>query len=536
MIPANLGVHRDPNSNDLVGARSARALWLVLGLTTLIKVFLAAAFPVTSDEAYFLVWGEHLDYGYYDHPGMTGWWMWLALQISDAPLVIRLPAILGPLAVAFVIRSVLRQTDPDKADLVTILFLVSPTNLWNFFTTTDGPVFLFGFIGAAFTWRSYRRAALVDAFVAGLFLGAAFFAKYVAVPLGVAVGVFLLVWGPRRLARFLAFVAGVLPWAALNVAWLWDNGWTNILFNFFNRQEPAQFRFYGPLIVLGFAVLYAGPFVAWSVLKPGAEGRADRSTVWKRVRASGLHAFVVTGGLTLVAFLGLSLFKPVGIHWLLPLAPMGLLLMAPAFDTASLQRIWRPTLYFSLVPVVVLASILPVLTGLGRFALEAVGQDDNFGSLILGVYPEEVLPVLQPYADDYALMTASYAKASILGYHARKHVPVFGKGSCHGRQDDFITDFSQLDGEDIMIVTNRARDIEACRPWFAEIEIVPMDVRDAHLTLILCRGFDFEGYRDEILRAVAKEFYAYPRWMASFAKPGPFARRYGFEEADTVFR
>jgi 4-amino-4-deoxy-L-arabinose transferase-like glycosyltransferase len=67
-----------------------RILWLTLA----IKLVFAAWIPLTGDEAYFIGWGKNLDYGYYDHPPMVGWWLAGLLQVSDAVSWLRLPSVL----------------------------------------------------------------------------------------------------------------------------------------------------------------------------------------------------------------------------------------------------------------------------------------------------------------------------------------------------------------------------------------------------------------------------------------------------------
>ncbi len=79
-----------------------RLFFTLLAITTLLKLWLAAAIPFTSDEAYFYQWGAHPDWGgFYDHPPMAGWWLWALQQWSSHPLVLRLPAVLLWIAVTF---------------------------------------------------------------------------------------------------------------------------------------------------------------------------------------------------------------------------------------------------------------------------------------------------------------------------------------------------------------------------------------------------------------------------------------------------
>ena len=67
---------------------------MVLLITLALKLVLASIFPLSSDEAYFLIWARHPDLGYYDHPPMVGWVLHLMLYLGSAEVLLRLPAIL----------------------------------------------------------------------------------------------------------------------------------------------------------------------------------------------------------------------------------------------------------------------------------------------------------------------------------------------------------------------------------------------------------------------------------------------------------
>ena len=70
-----------------------RLLW-VLGLTFLVKLAVAWYLPLIGDEAYFIIWGKHPDFGFYDHTPMVGWFLTAMLSVSDAAIWLRLPQIL----------------------------------------------------------------------------------------------------------------------------------------------------------------------------------------------------------------------------------------------------------------------------------------------------------------------------------------------------------------------------------------------------------------------------------------------------------
>ena len=57
------------------GWSAQRMLVIALAGGLLFRLWLSAVFPFTGDEAYFVDWGRHPDWGFYDHPPMVGWWL-----------------------------------------------------------------------------------------------------------------------------------------------------------------------------------------------------------------------------------------------------------------------------------------------------------------------------------------------------------------------------------------------------------------------------------------------------------------------------
>jgi hypothetical protein len=79
------------NSNSLLSLLSTLTLqqrWLLLTFMGL-KIALLWFVPLTGDEAYFIVWGQDLSLGYYDHPPAVGWVLYLLSGIADNLVVYR---------------------------------------------------------------------------------------------------------------------------------------------------------------------------------------------------------------------------------------------------------------------------------------------------------------------------------------------------------------------------------------------------------------------------------------------------------------
>jgi len=86
-----------------------RIFLVLLALTLLFRFWLAAAMPITGDEAYFIWWGWTPALGFYDHPPMIGWWLALLLKVSAAEWWLRTPTILIPGIMALATARFLRS-------------------------------------------------------------------------------------------------------------------------------------------------------------------------------------------------------------------------------------------------------------------------------------------------------------------------------------------------------------------------------------------------------------------------------------------
>ena len=218
----------------------------VLLLTTLLKVWLAAAIPLTGDEAYFYQWGKHLDWGYYDHPPMGGWLLALMQSLSSAVLVLRLPAILLWIAVTFGMIDCLRRLQPnagDKTCWMASLFLLMPFTWSLNLVTTDTPLIFFLFFSGYAFLRGELDRDLRWHVACGALLGLALLSKYFAGLIAIAYAVyFIFIVRSRRgtLSLFLIALC-TLPFVAINIVYNATHCWNNILFNLVNRNQHSHF-------------------------------------------------------------------------------------------------------------------------------------------------------------------------------------------------------------------------------------------------------------------------------------------------------
>jgi len=242
----------------------------LLALTGL-RLAVAAAAPLTADEAYYWIWSKALQPGYLDHPPMVALWIRLGTLVAgDTALGIRL---LGPVAALLGSVLLLRAAEdfwPNSGAGVRAVCLLNATlalNAGAVVMTPDTPLLFFWTAALAALARLLRTGQPGWWLSFGLCAGCALDSKYTAALLGLGV----LVWvaalpEARRWFRSWQFwTAGGLAAACFAPVVLWNatHGWAS-----FAKQggrtgdwQPAEAARYLAELLLGQLGL-ATPLVA----------------------------------------------------------------------------------------------------------------------------------------------------------------------------------------------------------------------------------------------------------------------------------
>jgi 4-amino-4-deoxy-L-arabinose transferase-like glycosyltransferase len=481
--------------------KTSTFFWSAVIASLAVKILLGWWVPITSDEAYFTLWARSLDFGYYDHPPMIGWLLWLVSFFGNAPLILRLPAIFSTILIGIGIQRLLRPYGQAKAAWLGAVFLASPINFLNVFITNDAPLAFFTFLSAFALYYALKKDNYACYFFSGVFLGLAFLSKYFAVFLGLAYAVyfFMPTKEKSKLPGFLLLFATAMPFAAVNVYWNYTHGWTNILFNLINRNQQESFSFgkFGAFL-LSQVYLMTPPAVYYIFFRP----RKLWAPLCDKKAALFSAAFLVP----LAVFLTLSFKKLIGLHWVLAFYPFYYILLFFLLDERELRASLKFMVYFALLQLAIVSALLLVPTRYFK-------SNKNYFEIVLGTRPMEIMKSLEPYQADFALATPNYAHSALLGYHSGKYFSVFGGGSHHGRQDDLATDYSRLEGGNILILRTSNLSPGEYQGLFKSMEIKQLAVDEAVFYIVLGRGFNYTRYHDTVLTQIRDQYYAIPAYL-----------------------
>lgn len=488
--------------------------WLLgAGLASLLlRLWISVSFPISGDEAFFYWWGVYPDWGYSDHPPMVGWLIALMrATLGDSLWSIRLPAVLLPLGLGAALWWALKPVDRVRAAWAVLFFWLAPLNWLYALITTDTPLIFWSMLSVAALTRAERRPQLDRAAyglyaLSGLFLGCAFLSKYFSVVLGLAYLAYFGLYRRERLAGLGLLVVCALPGPAINIAYNLSHGWSNIMFNVYNRNEDAAFELRKPLMYVGMLAYLITPAALWLAFKHRRELVAA---------APSQRLLVCLVVVPLLFFALLSARKVIGLHWVLSFYPFGFAYLAFALPADKLKTCAKGLAVFAGLHVLVVA-------GLYMTTLDTWHNTKLYPKIVRSVKTAEI--VRQASSPDAVLMADSYTAASIYGFERRQYMPVFGIGRFHARQDDMLVDFSLYQGKTIRIILLDKPKLEEFQPYFEKVAVLSFMQDGVPFYLVEGTAFNYPVYREGVLGVVSRQFYNIPAWLPMTGCP--FCQRY----------
>lgn len=303
-----------------------RVWWLSLA----IKLALAAAIPLLSDEAYYWVWSHDLQLSYFDHPPVVAWLFWLGHPLEGFGQAIRWPAVILAHASLLMWPRILgREFGSEALKVWIFLCLLNPmTGLGSIVVTPDLPL-IFSWSLALYFYSSSRQTDAVAPHAGlGFALGLGFISKYNMVIFGALMlwdYTMNSLWSKTRVRNLLVTI--LIGMIVATPVWVWNyqHNFDSFLFQTRHGLGGSTFNIMNALNYCGEQVMILFPTVALALLL----SRSGREPKWLSVWAAG----------PLIFFLISSLRGRVEANWPLVAYPSMLALAAVRYkDSRWLKR------------------------------------------------------------------------------------------------------------------------------------------------------------------------------------------------------
>ena len=270
-----------------------QAFFFLLIAITIFRLFYISRLDLAPDEAYYWTWSRHLQWGYYDHPPLVAFLIFLTTAVAGSgEFGVRLAwVIIGAIITVILYRLTANIFRSERAGflsavLMNIILLASTGAV---IVTPDGPQGLFWVLGVFGVYKAVEKENALWWYLAGMALGLGLLSKYTMVLFVPCIFLFLLsAPGSRRwLGRKEPYLALLLGIAIFIPVILWNvrHDWISFKFQLSHGLEvkrAAGWRSFGdywagqagvvsPLMLLG---------LIWAMVKSAYEGYRRNDKNW----------------------------------------------------------------------------------------------------------------------------------------------------------------------------------------------------------------------------------------------------------------
>ena len=236
--------------------------YIILGIWLFINILQAAFTGLHSDESYYWMYSQHLAWGYFDHPPMIAFLIFLGDSVMHNELGVRLFVIvLSTLTMAMIMNVLNEKKDLLFLSLFILSFPLVHTHIGGFMALPDTPLIFFTLLFYLGYKKFVAKPNLKMSLVMALLAAAMIYSKYHAF---VALG--LIVLSNLKLLKNKYFWITVIVAVLLltpHILWQIDNHFPTFKYHLSDRTKPV--RFWTVQNNITSQLLVAGPFTCFIV-------------------------------------------------------------------------------------------------------------------------------------------------------------------------------------------------------------------------------------------------------------------------------
>jgi hypothetical protein len=340
--------------------------YIITGIWFLANLLQAIFTGLHSDESYYWMYSQNLDWGFFDHPPMVALFIYIGKTILPGEIGVRLFFILiSTLTFALILNELNEKKDLLFVSLFVLSFPLIHTHIAGFMAIPDVPLLFFTTL-FVIVYKKYLENPnwKISIFIAFI-LAAMIYSKYHAF---LIIGFTLL--SNLNLLKSKYFY-GIMVITGLllvpHVLWQVHNEFPTFKYHLVERAKPFQFKYILPYI--GGQLALAGPitgfFILWKLLKFKVKNQFHRTLIFNIV---GFYA----------ALFIISFKNRIEAHWIAATIPMLMWITYPLISNDTKIKLWFKRIAF---PVILLMFLY-------RFYI-AIDAIPNIGNLKITFYNRE---------------------------------------------------------------------------------------------------------------------------------------------------
>jgi len=364
---------------------------------TLLNILQSFTLEIHADEAYYWMYSQFLDWGYFDHPPMVAVFIRLGDLIMHNELGLRLTTIITSSLSVYVLWLILKKYDVDVLPFVMVTGGIFIFSIYGFTTTPDAPLYFF----AILFYYVYQKYADDDkwplAIALGVLVACMLYSKYHAVLL-VA---FTLASNIKLLKRPSFYLTVVLATALYlpHILWQVQHGYPSLNYHLYERAASI-YNSDNTFSYIPGQLLMAGPLIGWFLFYLAF-------TI--KIKDAFMRCLLVNCIGTFIFFFITTFRGEAQPHWtLIAFAPLAMLALIRFKQLGGVPRWFYPLATINITLIVVvrlcLVSGLPFVKQLGQIK-------SYYG------FKDWAHTVQQKAGDAYVVMTDGFQNPSKYNYY-----------------------------------------------------------------------------------------------------------------------
>ena len=240
-----------------------KSAYLIILFLALFSTLYNAYLPLHGDEAYYWMWSHNLQTGYYDHPPMIAYMIYLTNFISESEWGVRLVNVFSLSISALYIFKLSREMFDEKIALNAVIIFSSVilVHAGYIITTPDSPLILFWSLALYYSYMALFGGKTKDFILTGIMLGFMMLSKYTAILFVFMLLIFILLKRRDILTNTRFYLSAVIALfiVAPMLFWNYQNGWISFSFQL-DHGSTQTFEIFPHL----FFEFFAGQFGLFS--------------------------------------------------------------------------------------------------------------------------------------------------------------------------------------------------------------------------------------------------------------------------------
>ncbi|RTK95850.1 MAG: hypothetical protein EKK64_05575 [Neisseriaceae bacterium] len=411
--------------------QNTSALALILFFTVLHAIPLSIL-NLGYDEAYYWQWSQHLAMGYFDHPPMIAYFIYISEKLfGSSPLAVRAPVLFGNIIISSCLYIITHKLSKShKSGLIAIaLFNILPIfALGQIMITPDIPQITFISLSLLISYFIFeeKKSHVLLWILLGLGLGCAMMSKYTSM---IFIGVIYanILFNPKyqyllkSYKPYLSIIFIILAFAP-NLYWNDEHNWDSFLFQFYNRQNShinhlgSFFGFVGlQFAITGFFMFFFIPVIYKDVKKNGV-------TLLNSLAISPVLIFTIISMLVKMRF-----------YWaMLSYLPM-IILFARDWQNYKKTFFWLFAIDSILISIIVVHLYAPLVT-ISRPQGDAYGDLNGWPELSQAIdgYIQS-----QPNPNNWIVISNDFHVAASTDYNLRGKYTVYSLPANNKREGNY---------------------------------------------------------------------------------------------------